>query len=146
MPQTKLIYYQETEGNSPVVTWLRELRRQNAKAYAKCEVRIKRLSEVGHELRRPEADFLRDGIYELRSHSGTVNYRVLYFFHGRNVAILAHGITKEGEIPAIEINRAVARKKAFEQDPTGHTYKEELRLNTREKRKSPQMPSRFSTR
>lgn len=81
---------------------------------------------MGHELRRPEADFLRDGIYELRSHFGTVNYRVLYFFHGRNVAILAHGITKEGEIPEVEINRAIARKKAFEQDPTGHTYKEEL--------------------
>jgi putative component of toxin-antitoxin plasmid stabilization module len=126
MPQTKLIYYQETEGNSPVVTWLRELRSENQKAYAKCEVRIKRLSEAGHELRRPAADFLRDGIYELRSHFGTVNYRVLYFFHGRNVAILAHGITKENEIPDVEINRAIARKEAFAQDPTGHTYKEEL--------------------
>ena len=38
----------------------------------------------------------------------------------------AHGITKENEIPEVEINRAIARKKAFEQDPTGHTYKEEL--------------------
>jgi len=63
--------------------------------------------ELGHELRRPEADLLRDGIYELRARLGTVNYRILYFFHGRNVAVLAHAITKENEIPVVEINRAV---------------------------------------
>ncbi len=28
-------------------------------------LRLERLREMGHELRRPEADFLRDGIYEL---------------------------------------------------------------------------------
>jgi len=126
MPQTKLIYYQETEGSSAVVTWLRELRAENPRAYAKCLVRIKRLMELGHELRRPEADFLRDGIYELRSRLGSVNYRVLYFFHGRNVAIVAHGITKEGDIADVEINRAIARKTAFAQNPEAHTYKEEL--------------------
>ena len=82
--------------------------------------------ELGHELRRPEADFLRDGIYELRSRLGSVNYRVLYFFHGRNVAIVAHGITKEGDIADVEINRAIARKTAFAQNPEAHTYKEEL--------------------
>ena len=47
----------------------------------KVVVRLDRLRELGHELRRPEADFLRDGIYELRTASRGVNYRVLYFFH-----------------------------------------------------------------
>ena len=28
------------------------------------------LEELGHELRRPEADFLKDGIYELRAKHG----------------------------------------------------------------------------
>ena len=85
-------------------------------------VRIRRLTELGHELRRPEADLLRDGIYELRARLGTVNYRILYFFHGRNVAVLAHALTKEDEIPIVEINRAVERKRAFIARPIAHTF------------------------
>ena len=98
------------------------MRAGNPKAYAKCVVRIRRLVELGHELRRPEADLLRDGIYELRARLGTVNYRLLYFFHGRNVAVLAHAITKENEIAVVEINRAVARKRAFIASPIAHTF------------------------
>lgn len=126
MPRTRLIFYQDNPGFSPVVFWLRELRKENSRAYAKCVTRIQRLAEAGHELRRPEADILRDGIYELRSRLGSVNYRVLYFFHGRNVAVVSHGFTKEAEVPAIEIDRAINRKRAFEKDPERHTYKEEL--------------------
>jgi phage-related protein len=102
--------------------WLKDLRARNPKAYAKCAVRIRRLAEMGHELRRPEADLLRDGIYELRARLGTVNYRVLYFFHGRNVAVLAHSITKEDEIPPSDINRAMERKRAFVASPAAHTF------------------------
>ena len=102
--------------------WLKDLRARNPKAYAKCVVRIRRLSELGHELRRPEADLLRDGIYELRARLGTVNYRTLYFFHGRNVAVLAHAITKENEIPTVEINRALERKRIFAASPDTHTF------------------------
>jgi len=98
------------------------LRAGNPKAYAKCLVRIRRLAELGHELRRPEADLLQDGIYELRARLGTVNYRMLYFFHGRNVAVLAQAITKEEEIPAFESNRAVGRKQAFIASPIAHTF------------------------
>src|SRR5436853_7628533 len=111
MAQTALLFFREADGFSPVWEWLKELRRTNPRAYAKCAVRIRRLAEMGHELRRPEADFLRDGIYELRAKLGTVNYRILYFFHGRDVAVLANAITKENEIPAIEINRALELKR-----------------------------------
>lgn len=69
---------------------------------------------------------LRDGIYELRSRLGSVNYRLLYFFHGRSVAVVARGITKESGVPDVEIQRALARKAAFERDPETHTYSEEL--------------------
>jgi putative component of toxin-antitoxin plasmid stabilization module len=48
-----------------------------ARAQDKCTVRIERLAELGHGLRRPEAGFLRDGIYELRAKHGGVNYRML---------------------------------------------------------------------
>ena len=122
MAQTRLLFYRNADGSAPAWEWLRDLRVKNRKAYAKCVVRVKRLAEMGHELRRPEADYLRDGIYELRARSGTVNYRILYFFHGREVAVLAHAITKENEIPANEIKRALERKRAFVSDPTAHTF------------------------
>ena len=122
MPQTRLLFFQDTDGVAPVLEWLKDLRAGNPKAYAKCVVRIRRLVELGHELRRPEADFLRDGIYELRARLGTVNYRILYFFHGRNVAVLAHAITKGNEIAVVEINRAMERKRAFVASPIAHTF------------------------
>jgi phage-related protein len=122
MPQTRLLFFQDAGRVAPVWEWLKELRATNPKAYAKCLVRIRRLAELGHELRRPEADMLRDGIYELRARLGTVNYRILYFFYGQNVAALAHAITKENEIPIVEINRAVERKRAFAASPAAHTF------------------------
>jgi phage-related protein len=78
---------------------------------------------MGHELRRPEADFLRDGIYELRATLQSVNYRVLYFFHGREAVILSHGLVKERAVPPLEIERAIMRKRRFEANPRLHTYR-----------------------
>lgn len=75
-------------------------------------------------MRRPEADLLRDGIYELRVELQGINYRILYFFHGRTAAVLAHGLVKERAVPSREIDVALARKRLFEQDPERHTYQE----------------------
>jgi phage-related protein len=122
MPATKLIFFREADGTAPAVEWLTQLLNENARAFAKCRARLARLAELGHELRRPEADYLRDDIYELRSRLGTVNYRVLYFFHGRNVAIVSHGLTKEAEVPSREIDQAIKRKAAFAASPTKHTF------------------------
>lgn len=124
MPNTEVLFYRDPDGNSPVVRWLEELRRMDATAYAKCAAVIERLAEKGHELRRPTADLLRDGIRELRAKKGRVNYRILYFFHGRNVAVLAHALTKEGAVPPADIDRALRRKEAFESNPARHTYLE----------------------
>ena len=125
MPKTQVVFYRKQEGGSPVVEWLQELKETNEKAWANCRVRIEQLAASGHELRRPAADFLQDGIYELRAKQGHVQYRILYFFHGRNVAILAHSLTKEDEMPDVDIERAIARKKLFVANPTEHTYESE---------------------
>lgn len=124
MPQTDVFFYQETPDDVPVLDWLEQIGRRDRRAYRKCKAAIERLEVMGHELRRPEADLLRDGIYELRIRVGRVNYRLLYFFHGRGVALLAHGLTKEKAVPPIEIERAVSRKERFAEDPEAHTYKE----------------------
>ena len=85
-------------------------RQRRRRAFAKCVIRIRRLAEMGHELRRPEADLLRDGIYELRGRDGRVNYRILYFFHGHNIAILANALTKEDKVPKSDIEREVGHQ------------------------------------
>lgn len=124
MPKTEVLFYQHADGRSPVVEWLEELRTMDDKAYAKCVAAVERLEELGYELRRPTADMLRDGIYELRARKGRVNYRLLYFFRGKNVAILAHALTKEDVVPPADIERALERKRAFEAHPAKHTYTE----------------------
>jgi putative component of toxin-antitoxin plasmid stabilization module len=126
MPSINVVFYQEREGDAPVVEWLQELHETNARAFLKCRAAITRLALLGHELRRPEADYLRDGIHELRIRVGSVNYRLLYFFHGRTISVLAHGLTKEADVPATDINRAITRKTAFTANPTAHTFRGDI--------------------
>ena len=63
MPETVVVYCCEEDGTVPVLEGLDGLSR---KARIECIGKIERLRGLGHELRRPEADILRDGIYELR--------------------------------------------------------------------------------
>lgn len=51
MPRTDVVFYQEAEGDVPVLDWLKRLRRSDQRAYAKCIASIERLAEFGHELR-----------------------------------------------------------------------------------------------
>ena len=121
MPRTEVLLFCERDGTCPLAAWLDGLA---PPAQAKCVARLKRLEDMGHELRRPEADLLRDGSYELRTSHGKLNLRVLYFFHGRNVVVVAHGLAKQSAgVPAREIQLARARKAAFETDPKAHTFK-----------------------
>jgi phage-related protein len=69
---------------------------------------------------------LEDGIYELRAKQIRVQYRILYFFHGQNVAILAHAMTKEeAQVPETDLARAIERSRLFAKNPEFHTYVEE---------------------
>ena len=120
MPRTEVVFFREKDGSVPLVDWLAAL---PSVARAKCRVRLDRLEELGHELRRPEAEYLRDGIYELRAKHAGVNYRMLYFFHGRTAAVVSHGIMKQqAEVPPKDIDTAVQRKALFEAHPQRHTF------------------------
>lgn len=123
MPKTEVLFYCEEDGSAPLIEWFDSLPK---KAIAKCRVKIDRLHEFGHELKRPDADYLKEDIYELRTRLGSVNYRMLYFFHGKKAVVLSHGFTKQqAKVPAREIKQAVRRKKAFKAAPQVHTYKAE---------------------
>jgi phage-related protein len=119
MPQVELVLYRETDGSVPLRDWLDRL---PLKVRGKCFVTLERLKGLGNELRRPTADYLRDGIYELRVRFGNTNYRMLYFFAGRQIVVVSHGLTKEQVVPVRDIALAEKRRQAFLDDPRTHTF------------------------
>ena len=119
MPLAPVIFYQDAGGRVPLLDWLDGL---PDKARLKCLARLQRLETLGHGLRRPEADYLRDEIYELRASFQGVHYRMLYFFFKTQAIVVSHGLKKAREIPAAEINRAIARRVQFERAPEQHAF------------------------
>ncbi len=102
--------------------WLESLRTQ-PKHRTKCIKYLALLRDRGYDLRRPHADLLRDGIRELRVQFSFENYRMLYFFYGRDLAVLTHGITKhQDETPPGEIDKAVRLSIEYGRDPESHTF------------------------
>jgi phage-related protein len=127
VPITSILFYQEKEGDAPVIDWLEKLKKKNPKGFAKCVGRIRQLSIMGNELRRPAADYLQDGIYELRAKHINTQYRIFYFFNGKDIAVLNHSIIKKtSAVPKKDIELAIKRKQKFEQNPEQHTYQKEI--------------------
>jgi len=127
VPKTQVVFYQDENGTAPVLEWLKAMIKKDRKGYANCVAKIRQLASTGYELRRPAADYLRNGIYELRAKHIHIQYRILYFFDGQNIAILAHAITKDTDrVPIVDIERAIERKRQFEENPNVHTYQEDL--------------------
>jgi phage-related protein len=114
VPRVTVVGFRDIDGSVPILEWLQGLPQ---KAEVKCRLRIERLEELGHELRRPEADYLRDGIYELRATLEGKHYRMLYFFLGRTAVVLSHGLVKERVVPPKAIDLAILRKSLVERDP-----------------------------
>jgi hypothetical protein len=97
MPLKEVVFYCE-DGKAPVREWLRTL---PVKAQIKCLAYLSQLENRGHELRRPVADLLRDGIYELRPSCAG------------DAVVVSHGLIKEAAVPAADIERAILRRKKF---------------------------------
>jgi phage-related protein len=114
LPRTRVAGFRDVDGSVPILAWLQEL---PPKAQVNCRLKIERLAELGHELRRPEADFLRDGIYELRATLQGRHYRMLYFFLGQTAVVVSHGLVKERVVPPREIDLAILRRTRVERDP-----------------------------
>jgi len=117
MPATKIRLYRDDDGSTPILEWLKTIETRDRKAYEKCRSCLQRLAEFGRELRRPTADYLRDGIYELRIKHSRVNYRILYGFVGKDVVLVTHGFTKEKKVPEKEIDLAAEWMKKFCSNP-----------------------------
>jgi len=121
MPATEVRFYQEQDGTIPVLDWLKELQRRNRPAFRKCLFLLNLLEEFGSDLRRPRADMLRDGVYELRTEVGRVQYRILYGFAGKNIAVVAHALTKKAAVPDRDIDIAANRLERVRRSPQKYT-------------------------
>jgi hypothetical protein len=49
MPTTEVVFFADEDGTAPLLTWLDQ---QEKRVQDKCLVKIERLEELGHELRR----------------------------------------------------------------------------------------------
>lgn len=119
MPQVQLLFYREEAGNVPMVEWMQPIPKM---AMDKCRKRLELLKNLGHEIQWPYADFLRDGIYELKLSHGSQLYRRLYFYHGRLAVVISHGLIKESKVPEIEIEHALNRMRKFRVNPQKHSF------------------------
>ena len=132
---TKIQVYQAGPGECQILEWIKSLpplphpaddpaeNEPENTPYSKCFASLLRLRNLGSKLRRPQADILRDSIWELRWRVGTVQYRILYTFIGKDSALLLLGCTKEKEVPSKLIDKAIDMKTAAKKDPTKHIAK-----------------------
>lgn len=119
MPRIEVLIYQDDDGTVPLMEWLDGLEDEPRN---RCLARLALLAEHGSELRRPHAENIGNGLYELRVKFHHINLRMLYFFHGRTAAVVSHGFAKERKIPPAEIKKALERLQEFRQAPRRHTF------------------------
>ena len=124
MPVSTIRLFRDDDGSVPFLEWLQDIEQRNRKVYEKCRSYLQRLADYGHELRRPTADLLRDGVYELRFTYLGVNYRILYGFVGKDLVLVSHGITKKKKVPSKEIDLARTRLEKFGTNPEKYAVEE----------------------
>lgn len=123
MARIKIKFFKLADGTCRITQWLDGIR--PLKAQAKVIARIQLLEELGHEIRRPHADMVDEGIYELRERFIHVQYRLMFFFHRQGEAVITHGFTKPtAAIDPREIQQAKRYRAMFLKNPEKHTYEE----------------------
>ena len=107
-----IYYFTDNRGVSPVKEFIDHLPiDEQAKVFAY----IDELRKQGHNLRRPLADYVIDGIYELRPKSN----RLFYFFFLKETVVIVHAIKKKTfKIPQNDIELCLKRKKHIEKYQT----------------------------
>lgn len=103
-----IYYFVDDKGNNPVKEVIASLPiKERAKVFAY----ITELKIQGHNLRRPMADYLGNGIYELRPKAN----RIFYFFFLKHNVVLLHAIRKKtNKIPSADLELCVRRKQLTE--------------------------------
>lgn len=108
-------YYEKPSGRAPVLEFLLDLGRKNKKLTAQVLQDIDHLKIVGKELIEPDCKHMGNGLYELRSRSGSNIARVFYFFFYEGKIVLTNGFVKKTQkTPPRELEKARRYKKDYE--------------------------------
>jgi phage-related protein len=101
-------FFIDEKGHNPVMAFIEALPiREQAKVLAYVE----ELRKQGHFLRRPVADHLGDGVYELRPR----DIRVFYCFFLKENAVLLHAIRKKTDkIPLRDMALCLKRREQMQ--------------------------------
>jgi phage-related protein len=107
----EIIFYKDVEGFCPVDEFLETL---SEKDKTEINAWIDFLGNVGFDARRPQVDYLRDGIHELRVKLSRGGSRTLYFFCYNDYIVLTNTFYKRTDkIPDSEITKALKYKQDF---------------------------------
>lgn len=106
-----ILYYETEDGRCPVRDFIDACKeRGQAKIFSWFSL----LEKEGPNLPRPYADFLSEGIHELRIKLGRGQVRLFYFFCYRDIIIFTHSFVKRVKrIPQSEIDRATSYREDF---------------------------------
>ena len=100
----ELVFYETSSGRAPALEFLRS---KPKPVRAEGGWLLEQLQRYGNSLGRPAAAYLEDGIYELRWRIERNEYRLLFFFDGRQIVVVTHGFSKKSRrVPSVEIERA----------------------------------------
>ena len=102
-------YFVDERGMSPVKEFIDSL---SIKEQTKVFAYLIELRNQGNNLRRPMADYLGNGVYELRPKDN----RIFYFFFLEESAVLLHAIRKKTDkIPEADLKLCLRRKMLVEE-------------------------------
>lgn len=100
----RLEFYCTARGEEPALDYVRAQVKAHRTRIGRA---LRALQDLGHLARRPLADYLEDGLYELRIAVDGHQHRMLYFFHQRTMIVVTSAFLKnEAAVPPEELVRA----------------------------------------
>ena len=112
----RILFYKTKSGKEPAREYIENL---NEKQADKILWTLRTIQELDERITRQYFKKLAntDGIWEIRATFAGNIFRLLSFFDGSDLVIVAHGFTKKSQkTPAREIRTAEARKRDYEQN------------------------------
>jgi phage-related protein len=101
-------FYIDDRGRQPVRDFIDA---QPLKDQVKILAYLEELKKQGHNLRRPVADYLGEGIYELRPKHN----RIFYFFFSKGCVVLLHALRRRTDkIPTDDLALCIKRREQVE--------------------------------
>ena len=101
-------FYTLPNGACPTQEFLEGLNKKDELPYVIRKIDL--LRELGEKLKRPHADYLDGGIYELRIPVKRKQFRLLYFFFYQDRIIISHGLQNEAKVKRADIEKAGKHK------------------------------------